>query len=53
LIAEFPCKITLLALVPRLAVQKSAYPRLRVVALVDPIISRSLVLVTRKTAATA
>jgi DNA-binding transcriptional LysR family regulator len=38
------------AVVPRLAVQKGAYPRLRAVALVDPIISRSLVLVTRKVA---
>jgi DNA-binding transcriptional LysR family regulator len=38
------------AIVPELAVQKGAYPRLRVVALVDPIVSRSLVLVTRKAA---
>jgi DNA-binding transcriptional LysR family regulator len=39
-----------IAVVPRLAVQKGAYPRLRAVALVDPTISRSLVLVTRKVA---
>jgi DNA-binding transcriptional LysR family regulator len=36
-----------IAVVPRLAVQKGAYPRLRVIALTDPIVSRSLVLVTR------
>jgi DNA-binding transcriptional LysR family regulator len=39
-----------IAVVPRLAMQKGAYPRLRVVRLVDPIISRTLVLVTRKAA---
>jgi DNA-binding transcriptional LysR family regulator len=39
-----------IAVVPRLALQKGAYPRLRAVALVDPIVSRSLVLVTRKAA---
>jgi DNA-binding transcriptional LysR family regulator len=39
-----------IAVVPRLAVQRGAYPRLRAVALVDPIVSRSLVLVTRKAA---
>ncbi len=39
-----------IAVVPRLAVQQGAYPRLRMIPLVDPIISRSLVLVTRKTA---
>jgi DNA-binding transcriptional LysR family regulator len=39
-----------IAVVPQLAVQKGAYPRLRVVALVDPIISRSLVLLTRSAA---
>jgi DNA-binding transcriptional LysR family regulator len=38
------------AVVPRLAMQKGAYPRLRAVALVDPIITRSLVLVRRNTA---
>jgi DNA-binding transcriptional LysR family regulator len=39
-----------IAVVPQLAVQKGAYPRLRAVSLVDPIVSRSLVLVTRKAA---
>jgi DNA-binding transcriptional LysR family regulator len=39
-----------IAVVPRLAVQKGAYPRLRAIALVDPVVSRSLVLVVRKTA---
>jgi DNA-binding transcriptional LysR family regulator len=39
-----------IAVVPRLAMQKGAYPRLRAVSLVDPTISRSLVLVTRNTA---
>jgi DNA-binding transcriptional LysR family regulator len=39
-----------IAVVPRLAMQKGAYPRLRSVALVDPIITRSLVLVKRNTA---
>jgi DNA-binding transcriptional LysR family regulator len=39
-----------IAVVPQLAVQKGAYPRLRMIALVDPIVSRSLVLVTRKAA---
>jgi DNA-binding transcriptional LysR family regulator len=38
------------AVVPRLALQKSAYPRLRVVALADPVVSRSLVLVSRRNA---
>ncbi|HTO08865.1 MAG TPA: LysR family transcriptional regulator [Myxococcota bacterium] len=38
------------AVVPSLAIQKGAYPRIRVVALVNPVISRQLVLVTRKTA---
>ena len=36
------------AIAPRLALQKDAYPRLRAVALIDPIISRPLVLLTRK-----
>jgi DNA-binding transcriptional LysR family regulator len=36
--------------VPGLAVQKGAYPRLRVVALVDPVVSRTLVLLSRKRA---
>lgn len=37
------------AVVPSLAVQKGAYPRLRTVALVNPVVSRTLVLVSRKT----
>jgi DNA-binding transcriptional LysR family regulator len=39
-----------IAVVPQLALQKGAYPRLRTVVLVDPIVSRSLVLLTRKAA---
>jgi len=35
------------AIVPQLAIQRGAYPNLRVVPLVDPVVSRSLVLVTR------
>lgn len=38
------------AVVPRLAVQKGAYPRLRVVALREPVVSRSLVLLSRRNA---
>ena len=38
------------AVVPRLALQKGTYPRLRVIALTDPVVSRTLVLVSRKTA---
>lgn len=38
------------AVVPQLAIQKGAYPNVRVVELVDPIVSRKLVLITRKTA---
>ncbi len=38
------------AVVPSLAVQHGAYPNLRVVALTHPVISRRLVLVSRKTA---
>jgi DNA-binding transcriptional LysR family regulator len=38
------------AVVPRLAMQEGAYPRLREIALVDPVVSRSLVLVSRKAA---
>jgi len=38
------------AVVPSLALQKGAYPRIRVVALVAPVVSRTLVLVSRKTA---
>jgi DNA-binding transcriptional LysR family regulator len=36
------------AIVPGLALQEGAHPRLRVVALVKPVVSRTLVLVTRK-----
>jgi DNA-binding transcriptional LysR family regulator len=38
------------AVVPRLAMQKGAYPRIRVITLTDPIVSRTLVLVRRKMA---
>lgn len=38
------------AVVPRLALQKSAYPMIRTVELVEPEVSRTLVLVTRKAA---
>ena len=38
------------AIVPALAMQKGAYPRLRVVRLTDPVVSRTLVLVSRRTA---
>lgn len=38
------------AVVPRLAVQEGAYPRVRVVDLVDPVVSRALVLVSRRIA---
>jgi len=38
------------AVVPRLAIQKGAYPSVRMVELADPVVSRTLVLVTRKTA---
>lgn len=38
------------AVVPSLAVQKGAYPDLRVVALTDPVVSRALVLVSRRNA---
>jgi DNA-binding transcriptional LysR family regulator len=38
------------AVVPELAMQKGAYPDLRVIPLVDPVVSRSLVLLTRKNA---
>ena len=38
------------AIVPRLAIQKGAYPTIKVVALTDPPVSRTLVLVSRKTA---
>ena len=38
------------AVVPRLAVQKGAYPNIRTIELVDPVVSRALVLVVRRTA---
>jgi DNA-binding transcriptional LysR family regulator len=38
------------AVVPGLAVQKGAYPRLSVIPLVDPVVSRTLVLVSRRQA---
>ena len=38
------------AVVPRLAMQKGAYPRIRVIPLVEPVITRSLVLLSRKSA---
>ncbi len=38
------------AVVPRLAIQEGAYPNVRVVELVDPVVSRSLVLIKRRTA---
>lgn len=36
------------AVVPQLALQKGAYPRLRVIPLVGPVVSRTLVLLSRK-----
>jgi DNA-binding transcriptional LysR family regulator len=39
------------AVVPRLAIQHGAYPRIEVAALHDPAVSRTLVLVVRRTAA--
>jgi DNA-binding transcriptional LysR family regulator len=36
------------AVVPELAMQKGAYPELRVIPLVDPVVSRDLVLLTRR-----
>jgi DNA-binding transcriptional LysR family regulator len=38
------------AVVPSLALQKGAYPAIRVVALTHPVVSRTLVLITRKAA---
>jgi DNA-binding transcriptional LysR family regulator len=37
------------AIVPNLAIQKGAYPNIRVVALTDPVVSKALVLVSRRT----
>ena len=36
------------AVVPSLAIQKGTYPRITVVALTDPVVARTLVLVARK-----
>jgi DNA-binding transcriptional LysR family regulator len=38
------------AVVPSLAMQRGAYPRIRTIPLTDPVVSRKLVLVSRKTA---
>ena len=38
------------AVVPELAMQKGAYPALRIIPLVDPVVSRSLVLLSRRNA---
>ena len=38
------------AVVPRLAVQQGAYPRIRMISLTEPVVSRSLVLITRRSA---
>src|SRR5579863_4387018 len=38
------------AVVPRLAIQKGAYPSIRMIELVKPVVSRTLVLVARKSA---
>ena len=38
------------AVVPSLAIQKGAYPRIKVIALCDPVVSRRLVLVSRNNA---
>jgi len=38
------------AVVPSLAIQKGTYPRIMVVRLIDPVVSRSLVLIRRRTA---
>ena len=38
------------AVVPRLAIQKGAYPRIRVISLTEPVVARSLVLITRRAA---
>ena len=36
------------AVVPRLAIQRGTYPMIRILALIDPVISRDLVLITRR-----
>ncbi|WP_044531109.1 LysR family transcriptional regulator [Herbaspirillum sp. B65] len=38
------------AVVPKLAMQEGAYPNVRMIELVDPVVSRTLVLITRKAA---
>ena len=38
------------AVVPRLALQNGAYPNIRIVALTNPVVSRRLVLISRKNA---
>ena len=38
------------AVVPKLAIQRNAYPMVRIIELVEPSVSRTLVLLTRKTA---
>jgi DNA-binding transcriptional LysR family regulator len=38
------------AVVPRLAIQKGVYPRLRAISLIEPVVSRSIVLLARKAA---
>ena len=39
-----------IAVVPRLALQRGAYPNIRTIALADPVVSRKLALVTRRNA---
>jgi DNA-binding transcriptional LysR family regulator len=39
------------AVVPRLAMQKGAHPRIRIIGLMEPVVARSLVLITRRAAA--
>ena len=39
-----------IAVVPRLAMQRGAYPNLRIIALADPVVSRKLALVVRRNA---
>ena len=39
-----------IAVVPRLAMQRGAYPNLRIIALADPVVSRKLALVARRNA---
>ena len=39
-----------IAVVPRLAMQRGAYPNIRIIALADPVVSRKLALVARRAA---